>query len=312
MGLWYRTKTFKKVDIIKVRVETDFNINTQTRYTHWDEPDFCVTYAHYKGKLRVTNSVLYIQGTYPNYRVKVANSNYVDLTSEVYVLIFEKDSGYYNMNLEVPDYTKAWKNIYTLHSLTNYTINSSNDFTILLPKAPSQVLFFPTFKYLNIPLGLMGYYFNITQVNNRSWKIQPMLRYANQWDVHTFMNNNNINFNITNSSNLIINGFFGLVYTTTTDLSINLNLDGTTFSDTVKQSEFLKSSTSDQYYVGIIPREYQMYTNGIQNPTSNLKITYTGGSGITTRNTTVRVQRLGDNYVPYTDCELEVLVLWVG
>ena len=310
MGLWYRTKIFKKIDIIKVRVGTYFNINTQTRYTHWDEPDFCVTYAHYKGKLRITNSLIVVEGTYPNYRVKVVDTTYVDPTSEAYVLIFEKDSGYYNQNVEVADYSKSWRKIYTLHNFDNYTLNSSNDFTFILPKNASTVLVFPTFKYLNIPLGLMGYYFHITKVNNRSWKIVPYMRYANIWDTYTYTNNSNISLNLTNSSNILLNCYFGMAYTTTSNLTINMNFDGATNTDTVTQNNFMPNTNGT--YAGVIAREYQLYTNQSTKETANLSISYSGGSGISTRNTAIRVLRVGGSYVPYTDCQLEVLVLWVG
>lgn len=312
MGLWYRTKTFKKIDIIKVKVETEFNINTQTRYTHWDEPEFCITYAHYKGKLRVTNSVCYIQGSYPTYKVRVGNLTYVDLNSEVYVLIFEKDSGYYNKALETPDYSKEWNKVYTLQTLTSHTLDSSNDFTLILPKEPSKVLFFPTFKYLNIPLGMMGYYFDIQKVNNHSWKIIPKINYASHWDTHIYRNERNINLDFYDSSNLIVYGLYGLVYTTTNTLDIKLNVDGVTHMDKVEQNEFLQMASNLNFYCGVVPRQYALYTNGIQNRKSNLKITYTGGTGLTTINTIVRVLRKGDDYLPYLDCSLEVLVLWVG
>lgn len=311
MGLWYRTKAFKKVDIIKVRVETPFNINTQTRYTHWDEPEMFVTYAHYKGKLRITDSVLGIQGSYPTYIIKIGNTQYVDPTSEAYVLIFEKDTGYYNFNLEPPDYTKNWQKMYTLHTFSNYTLNSSNDFTFILPKNASTVLVFPTFKYLNIPIGLMGYYFQVTKVNNRSWKVQPYMRYSNKWDTYTYTNQNSISLTLTNSSNVLVNNYFGVAYEDVQDLNISLDLDGTKYNDTINKNHFLPSSLPNKY-AGVIPREYQIYTNIVQNPTSRLTIAYTGGSGISARNTVVRVLRVGDNYVPYTDCELDVLVLWVG
>lgn len=312
MGLWYRTKTFKKIDIIKVKVETYFNINTQTRYSHWDEPNFCVTYSHYIGNLRVTNSACYVQGQYPNYIVKVGSLTYVNPDSEVYVLIFEKDSGYYNKELELPDYTKSWNKIYTLQSLTNYTLDSSNDFTLILPKNPSSIFFFPTFKHLNIPLGMMGYYFDIQKVNNRSWKIIPKILYANEWDTHIYRNNRNISLDVYDSSNIIVYGLYGLVYSTTNTLNIKLNLDGIEHSDSVQQTEFLQMNSNLNFYCGVVPRQYQLYTNGIQNKKSNLKISYTEGTGLSTINTIIRVLRKGNTYVPYLDCSLEVLVLWAG
>nr|DAX46435.1 MAG TPA: hypothetical protein [Ackermannviridae sp.]DAX66626.1 MAG TPA: hypothetical protein [Bacteriophage sp.] len=309
MGLWYRTKTFKKVDIIKVRVETYFNINTQTRYSHWDEPEMFVTYAHYKGKLRITDSVIGIEGTYPNYKVKIGNQQYVDSSSEAFVLIFEKDSGYYNHNLEIPNYSLAWNKTYTLHTFSNYTLNASNDFTFILPRNASTVLIFPTFKYLNIPLGLMGYYFDFKKVNNRSWKVIPYMRYAHKWDTYTYTSNS-ISLNLTNSSNILVNCYFGMAYTTTTPLTINMNFDGANNIDTIEQSNFMPSTNNT--YTGVIPREYQIYTNQSNKPSANLSINYSGGSGISAKNTVIRVLRVGDYYVPYTDCEIEVLVLWVG
>ena len=310
MGLWYRTKTFKKIDIIRVRVETYFNINTQTRYSHWDEPEMFVTYAHYKGRLRITDSVMGVEGTYPNYKVSVGSTKYVDTTSEAYVLIFEKDSGYYNYNLEVPDYSKAWKKIFTLQNFSNYTIDANNDFTFILPRNASSVLIFPTFKYLNIPLGLMGYYFNIQKVNNRSWKVLPYMRYSNKWDTYTYANTNNISLNLTNTSDIILNCYIGMAYNTTSKLSINMKFDDATLTDTIEQTDFLPCPNNT--YTGVIPREYQIYTNNSAKETANLSVYYNGGSGISSKNTVVRVLRVGDSYVPYTDCQLEVLVLWVG
>lgn len=110
---------------------------------------------------------------------------------------------------------------------------------------------------------------------------------------------------------MLVNSYFGVAYEDVQDMNISLSLDGANHTDVVNKNTFLPTALANKY-AGVTTREYQIYTNMVQNPTSSLSISYTGGSGISARNTVVRVLRVGDTYVPYTDCELEVLVLWVG
>lgn len=311
MGLWYKTFTHKKIDIIEVTLGVPFNINVVSRYKTWNEPHFCLAYSKYDGKLRTGRTSLYIEGTYPTFTVKATNTNYVnEATSKAYVLIIEKDMGYKYENLVTPDYSKPFVRQYALNNFEIYTLNSSNDFTLLLKKQPTYIKFFPSFKYLNLPLGMKSYYFNIQQVNTLSYKITPMIRWSNVWDRHTI--NGNGTLTLKDSSFVMTYNFVtysnnGNIQPTNSTVTLKLNEAVHTHTLDVNQL-FYHSSNTFRY--GVTSKSASVYTNQIQNENCTFSVTATLGQNATKSTTIVMNQRVNTNYLAYTDCTLEVLVIY--
>ena len=214
-----------------------------------------------------------------------------------------------------------------LNAMEVYTLNSSNDFTLILPKDSNNVKFFPVFDYMTAPLGLREYTFSISKVNNRSWKILPYFRYSYKTDFYRYINS--CNFTVYNASLIrVTTNTFYRKFLRNNDNSpfggstIYYNIAGQGGSYNVYADPSDWENSWQHSWGGLSlwhPVEYQTipYTNSVLIRTNemrstnfNVNISTSLGKNATQNEIVVSVTRLGDSLVPYTNCGLKVFVIY--
>lgn len=331
-GYWYTIKAFKQIDIIEVSVNTNFKLSEVSRYKQWVNPTFIPTFSYYKGvysSQTASLSVQYIDTEKQIYRVQSLDA---DNGSRAYVLVVEDDLSLNDYDRppvnKTTTYSGSWETQYVLNAMEVYYVNSSNDFTLILPKDTNNVKFFPVFDYMTAPLGLREYTFSIQKVNNRSWKILPYFRYSYKTDFYRFINS--CNFTVYNASliRLTTNTFYRK-YLRNNDNSpfggstVSYNIAGQDGSYNVyaNPSDWENSYMYQHPSLGTLwhPLEYQTlpYTNSIlvrtnemRNTAFNVNVSTALGKNATQNEIVVSVTRLGDSLVPYTNCGLKVFVIY--
>lgn len=312
MGLWYKVKTHKKSDIIEVKLNTPFDITKVSRYKHWDAPEFCLGYSNYVGKLRGGDTKCTLTGNYPIYTV-TASSTYVDNSSKIFVLITEKDDALPN---SLTDLSKPFSKVNTLNNFEIYTLNKSNDFTLMLKKQPKYVKFLPSFKYFNIPLSMKSYRFDIRKVNNLSYKVQLMCTWANKVGKRQFIHTRNgtkQSSTTINNCDYIMATFLVESYRKNspqnyTESYVNGTANGNSFNIPIYHP-LVNPNTDlvDRWHsVGSVC----LYTNSLNYEPVNLTFNTTFGNQANVNNILVVDYSYNPNYLPYNDCELEVLVIY--
>ena len=332
-GYWYTIKAFKQVDVIEVPVNTDFKLSNFSRYKQWVYPVFIPSFKYYKGvypSQTASLSIQYIDNDNQIYRVQSADA---DNGSIAYVLVVENDllaSSYDYPPVKWGDtkYSGSWETQYVLNAMEVYTLNSSNDFTLILPKDSSNVKFFPVFDYMTAPLGLREYTFSISKVNNRSWKILPYFRYSYKTDFYRYINS--CSFTVYNASLIrVTTNTFYRKFLRNNDNSpfggstIYYNIAGQSGSYNVyaDPSDWENSYMYQHPSLGTLwhPLEYQTipYTNSVlvrtnemRNTAFNVNVSTALGKNATQNEIVVSVTRLGDSLVPYTNCGLKVFVIY--
>lgn len=331
-GYWYTIKAFKQVDIIEVPINTNFSLSSVSRYKQWLNPYFIPTFKHYKGGYPsqiASLSVQYIDNEKHIYKVQ---SEDADNGSIAYVLVVENDLSLSTYDRPptngITTYSGSWETQYVLNAMEVYNVNSSNDFTLILPKDTNNVKFFPVFDYMTAPLGLREYTFSISKVNNRSWKILPYFRYSNKTDFYRYINS--CNFNVQNASLIrFTTNTFYRKYLRNNDNSpfgnsaVYYSIAGQNgnYGVYTNPSDWENSYIYQHPSLGTLwhPLEYQTlpYTNSVLIRTNemrstnfNVSISTSLGKNAIQNEIVVSVTRLGDSLVPYTNCGLKVFVIY--
>ncbi|QBJ04078.1 hypothetical protein FNU3_5 [Fusobacterium phage vB_FnuS_FNU3] len=327
-GYWYTIKAFKQIDIIEVKVNTNFNLSSVSRYKTWVNPQLIPTYKYFKGVYPSTTASLSVVGLGNNtYKVQTQD---VDNGSIAYVLCIEDDLVLSDYPYEYPlttTFTGSWETQHILNAMEVYTVNSSNDFTFILPKNTNNIKIFPVFDYMTAPLGLREFTFNITKVNNRSWKVQPMFRYSYKTDFYRYINN--CALTVYNASLIrVTTNIYYRKFLRNNDNSpfgvstVYYNIAGSSSNYTVyPDPSDWETSWVQSGAIGTLwhPVEYQtlpstesvlVRTNEMKQTSFNVNVNTSLGKNATKNEIIVSVTRLGDSLVPYNNCGLKIYVIY--